>query len=258
MSQIYKKQIDPSVQGGSDVSVVLSPNEYYQKAFDFGDDWTEIKMGLFYSYTSSLSDANTSLGVGGKIDSGGTTADTFTYFGAVKDTPEKYIPTDTGAGTFMGMRLVSSSDALGRFLASGADYLDLKISNGETILGSYTSISNAQAVPIPFDTSGDTTLFAGYTAIKLSVLDKGLVTQRVEVSTYRPDSSILTPQNSITDVSLPNLKNLINGTDFVTTAQIREFNDGVSALPLPDAFFFYNAFQDARPRLHAVAVKKIS
>ena len=54
------------------------------------------------------------------------------------------------------------------------------------------------------------------------------------------------------------LQQLINGNDDdVITDTLNAFKDG-AAVPLPDFFFMYNAFLEVRPRIHAIAVKKIS
>ena len=263
MATIYKKTIDPTVQDGLDTSVVLEPSEYYQEPFAFGSSWTEIKLGMFISYTT-LSDLNTPLPSSSSIDSGGAAADGFSYFGAIQDAVTKFLPMESGGGSYVGQRLqevdfisTGVSPNYNRF-EDGAGYSTMISTDGSSELGNYTEASFTTRAPrLPFTNAGDLVDFSGYIGINLKVLDAGLSTQRIEIESCLFANDDDWREQAITDITIGNLKGLMNGSDYIAYTTTLDFNDGATATTLPDAFFFYNAFQDARARLHAIAVKKI-
>ena len=58
-------------------------------------------------------------------------------------------------------------------------------------------------------------------------------------------------------VALPYLIGTLFFDDLVTQDIFTAYTGG-AAVPIPDSFFMYNAFLEVRPRIHAIAVKKIS
>lgn len=123
----------------------------------------------------------------------------------------------------------------------------------------------------------NTTLFCDYWGMRFTVIDPGNTsTQRIRftASINGASSSANThgSNRAISDTSIQALKLLMNGVgefqykassanmhSSTTLSNGFVWNDGGStAYTLPDSLFFYNAFTDIRPRIHAWAVKKIS
>ena len=260
MASIYKKTIDQTVQDGLDTSVILEPNEYYQEPFEFGSDWEEIKLGMFFSYVT-LVDPNTRL-PDGTYNSGGGAADGFSYFGAIEDQDPKFLPLESGGGSYVGQRFskqvsVTATSGINLNMIHDADGENTIITTEGPVELDKSSSSVNYDVYSPFSKASDTTGFAAYWGVNLKVNDLGLPTQYVTVENYIRTMQGNWTQHAITDISMGNLKALMNGADYMIRTQDVQFNDGVSATTLPSAFFFYNAFQDSRTRLHAIAVKKI-
>lgn len=116
--------------------------------------------------------------------------------------------------------------------------------------------------------------FCDYVGMTFEVNNKGQEDQKISMTMHHTTKNIggIGSTSKISDVSMDTLKFLMNGADTTETQaaytdvgnaaenQITGlvFNNGTSAHPLPDSFFFYNAMPKARPRIHAWAVKKFS
>jgi hypothetical protein len=263
---IYTKTIDPSVQDGIDNNLIIQPNYAYQKRFNFGDDWNEIKLGIMLSYTSSVTDnnapfSNNSNGIG----SGGESNDTFNWIGMIKNVDPKVLPLDNSSSSFIGLRYDRLNDisnaggfnnlnTMADTSASDNPYASYVTSDGANELS--RSLLNS-AHMIPLRQIDDTTLFATYLGMYIKINNKGAASQSVDIKTYRIGGTRW-ELNDLTDISLTNLKILINGNDVEVTSNTNiTFNNGGVASPIPDSFFFYNAFLNIRPRIHTIAVKKI-
>jgi len=267
--EIYQKTISATVQGGSDNSVIIQPNYAYQKKFDFEGDWEEIKIGMFISYTNSVTDPNKSFTNGqANINSGGSTKDTFSYWGVIKDSPTKYLPDFVNAvdsnNVFVGgyYNLMTGIDvddfSYNNVVGTGSNGLGGLCYSANTEVrnssGSYKWFSN-----MPLTYTANSTSFASYWSIGLKINNKGASNQTITLQSYTKNNTV--SSGVFSDVSLLNLMTLINTNTIVTNSDYNytfPLNDGGSALPLPDSFFFYNAFLTVRPRIHALAVKKIS
>jgi hypothetical protein len=264
---IYTKTIDPTIQDGIDNNLIIQPKYAYQKKFDFGDDWNEVVIGMFYSYTYSVTDNNKSFPIGDLTgvtieDSGGTTSDTFTYIGLIRDAETKYLPNISGLEddpnkSYIGVFAHKISGDI-RAQYNNILYADgLNTANGYTQYLTTNSYSYTKSNgnfgepmhPVCF-TSADTTNFANFHAFKYSIQNKGTSNQSVDIYSEPYEYNI-------TDISLSNLKTLINNVNTVSKHNV-PLNNGVNAAPLPDSFFFYNGFLTIRPRIHTIAVKKIS
>tara|TARA_R110002153_G_scaffold125016_3_gene271799 strand:+ start:118 stop:1047 length:930 start_codon:yes stop_codon:yes gene_type:complete len=117
--------------------------------------------------------------------------------------------------------------------------------------------------------------FCTYVGMTFEVHDKGSNSQRISMTMHEHTKaqSLFTMSTSrVSDVSMDALKFFMNSSDTTETQQAHTdgsdnatnqitgliFNNGTSAHPLPDSFFYYNAMPQARPRIHAWAVKKFS
>lgn len=259
---IYTKTIDASVQDGVDNSLIIQPNYAYQKKFVFGDDWEHIAIGFFISYTNSITDNNKSF-VSGQADvsSGGSSKDTNTYYGIIKDSPTKYLPEVVGQPLLAGQMFFGAMHNnldinKNRFEDGGNSYGgSLLLSNEVNTTRRYATNSGRMRSNIPLTRSSDTTNFAAYFGLDIIVNNKGLSNQTITVSSRNQGYS------GYTDISLTKLKSIINSNTIDSENNAMDTNDHTkdgAALPLPDSFFFYNAFLTVRPRIHAIAVKKLS
>lgn len=260
---IYTKTIDPQYQDGVDNNLIIQPNYAYQNKFEFGDDWTEIFVGMFFSYTFSVTNDNMGLsgsGIVDDIDSGGTDSDTFSYIGIIKDNDVKYLPDGSGSNlalsstSFFGSCFkriavdtredydsrLSIGGSSARWLVSS----DIKSSIADDWYGFYIS-----------DASDGVTKFSSYVGMKFKINDYESSTPTLDFRRYNLGER---DDQKITDISLLNLKNIINSQSYNVQDRTFVLYNGSEKIVKPDSFFFYNAFLDIRPRIHAVAVKKIS
>jgi len=293
---IYEKTIDSAYQGGTDKSLLIEPNYAYQVPFTFGDDWEDIKIGMFVSYViTGAGNENSGVAHATTSTAGGTSNDTFNYVGIVKEGATSTLPLDTNNSGYLGLQAdrlytfdsttapsyynklyhsAESSFAQGdaRFLAShGATTLETK--EFQDTKGNFNVVSlrasDAEAGDSSPENSG---LFCDYWGLRYQVIDKGTSTQKIRFTASlngsNSSSNTTASSHGISDPSIVALKSLVNGVgefSYTNTLNMHTtitdgflWNDGVSGHPLPDSLFFYNAFQDLRPRIHAWAVKKIS
>lgn len=278
-AQIYQKTIISSVQDGVDKCLILDPNTYYQRPFSFGDNWNEIKIGIFLSYTFSVTNNNMGYqdaGFSGSIISGETTPDTYSWFGAITNPNKDALPAQNGS-SFAGFRFniinnlsiqtTSSNNRLGDNISPIAPFPRAVTTFNNQIIdnwGNYSGTSverENRVIYIPYHNIHNTQNFCAYVGMSLKVKNKGQSNQIIEITLNRKSSTSNSALNAETDISLVNLLQLINGNDFngnnATLKRDLQFNSGGESLPIPDSFFFYNAFLNVRPRFHAIAVKKI-
>tara|TARA_B110000483_G_scaffold106259_1_gene129694 strand:- start:1957 stop:2892 length:936 start_codon:yes stop_codon:yes gene_type:complete len=232
------------------------------------------------------------------ISAGGISVDGFNYIGIMKsgaagDDPT--LPLTAGNSGFLGCQAdrvnlyknsstaynklyhsdtsVNTTDTQGnsRFLASNeTTVLEEKIL--EDSKGNFNVIvlegSDAYAESAGGGSPEYATLFHDYWGMRFKVLNKGTSTQKIRVDithngSNANDNTSFSSQ-ALSDPSMVALKKFINGvgeknnTNMHTSTDGFEWNDGSNGYALPDSLFFYNAFQEIRPRIHAWAIKKIS
>lgn len=288
---IFEKTIQPEFQNGTDKSLLIEPNYAYQVPFTFGDDWEEIKIGMFVSYVQTgAGNENKGFPTTTRFNSGGTTNDTFTYVGIIKSAAEKSLPLSLNNSGFIGTQSqnayiantnreehnkmthpdFSPSDPYegnNKFFSTyGSEELEVKRfleqQGNFNIVGS--SGLNAWAYPHKED------FFCSYWGLNYKVLNKGQSDQLVSFNAcckgiyeyiYYNDIE----RGKIEDPSIENLVNIMNGAGEYQFPDLHDnsatgflWNKDGAALNLPDSLFYYNAFPQARPRIHAWAVKKIS
>jgi len=117
----------------------------------------------------------------------------------------------------------------------------------------------------------DTSDYWLYNAMGIEVIDKDLPTQKLRLKLYQifddvgeGDSALWYnvangELNYVPDsVDLPNVRAVVKGTDFLAEYQDLPWNKDGAALPLPNNFFWYNAFFGLRPRISTITGRKIS
>jgi len=285
---IYEKTIQPEFQAGTDKSLLIEPNYAYQVPFTFGSDWEEIKIGMFVSYTLVGSgNENTGFSATTTIDAGGTTNDTFNYIGIINAGDADSLPLSINNSGFIGAQshqlysILSSTRSYNKlssslygtatagksnFFSTYADQtLEQKEFNADQ--GNFNIISYNAIPSTQYAVTNSNIYFCSYWGLNYKVINKSQSNQLISFNASQYGSSLNSPYaNKIEDPSMDNLKNITNGgggevvkTDLhsdPTTGFL--WNQGGEALTLPDSLFFYNAFPQVRPRIHAWAVKKIS
>jgi len=229
---------------------------------------------------------------------GGISVDTFNYVGIMRsgaagDNPS--LPLTTVNSGFLGLQAdklyvydastnsynklmhssesVNLSDGDARFIATnGANLLESKEFKESQGNFNVVALKDSAQISSTDACTENTGLFCDYWGMRFQVLNKGLANQQIRftasINGTAGNQNSTTSSRGISDPSLANLKSLVNGVgEFsYTTSTLNmggatagfQWNDGTSAYPIPDSLFFYNAFQDLRPRIHAWAIKKIS
>jgi hypothetical protein len=283
---IFEKTIQPEFQDGTDKSLLIEPNYAYQVPFTFGDDWEEIKIGMFVSYVQTgAGNENKGLTTITTLDSGGTTNDTFTYVGLIKSQDENSLPLSPNNSGFIGtqsrnadIRGNNASNYFNKlthpdygaatqgdnkfFSTYRSEELEDKIFTD--VRGNFNIIgSSGTAANYAYPHKED--FFCSYWGLSYKVLNKGQSDQLVsfKASIYGTNNNLAS--NKIEDPSIENLVNIINGIGEYQYSDLHNspttgflWNKDGAALALPDSLFYYNAFLEVRPRIHAWAVKKIS
>lgn len=291
---IFEKTIDTAFQGGKDKCLLIEPNYAYQVPLSFGSNWNDIKVGLFISFvTTGAGNENVAASTvtTTEYDAGGTTPDTFNYYGLVKEGASNSLPLTSDSSGFIGMQSdhvqfdTNLSTNRNKFTHSDFGTAGLGdnrfiSSSGTTVLdekefteseGNFNIVGQAQTSSTNADPEEDQRYFA-YWGARYQVIDKGLATQKIRFTASYSDVSNTPHGNStvgtraLSDPSTGNLISLMNGISETSFNNMHtsdntlgfEWNDGVAGAVLPDSLFFYNAFPSMRPRIHTWAVKKIS
>jgi hypothetical protein len=288
---IYQKLITSGTQGTGDKSLIIEPNYAYQVPFSFGDNWNEIIIGGFISFVAAgAGNENVGLNDNDTFDTGGSDADgtndTINWIGIVRNAQTKTLPLDAANQGFVGhisdrIRFDNNASNIYNKLeweplsdghaygvsAYGANFLSSgDISQGTATFsdaGNILAIGLKNSDALSYASPEDSDRFCAYFGMKFTVIDKGLSTQKIKMQMCtNGNHAISVPSTNISDPSFEELKKLMDGDHEISTVTNDltglTFNNGSSAYNLPDAFFYYNAFTEFRPRIHAWAIKKLS
>ena len=160
----------------------------------------------------------------------------------------------------------------GATILESGNFQDTKGNFNVVSIEDYSSISSQESC------TERPVLFCDYWGMSFKVINKGQSNQMIRFTASINGSTAGANRHSsfgaISDPSIEALKGFMNGVNefsFMTTSsnlassnnmhpndQGFAWNNGSSAYALPDSLFFYNAFTDLRPRIHAWAAKKIS
>lgn len=284
---IFEKTIQPEFQDGTDKSLLIEPHYAYQVPFTFGDDWEEIKIGMFVSYVQTgPGNENKGLTTATTLDSGGTTNDTFTYVGLIKSQDENSLPLSLNNSGFIGTQsqiaYIANNNGDSYNKMSHPDYgaavqgdnkffstyrsEELEVKEFTEVQGNFNIVGSSGTNSYAYPHKED--FFCSYWGLNYKVLNKGQSDQLISFKAsirgaYNTSNDI--GSNRIEDPSMENLVNIINGIGEYQYSDLHAnsatgflWNKDGAALALPDSLFYYNAFTQVRPRIHAWAVKKIS
>jgi hypothetical protein len=249
---------------GSDDCIILDAKNSFKKQFPMGDDWTHICVGSFISYTASLTQPNIGIPDINSLTSAGNTKDTYSYIGASRwEAADSFLP-ETGVNTadatesYIGYRFKTyTGTQLGRTgTATTGGMIGNRYDSNATVNGYFqvpTPQSSSDAVWVFGEEDGmarpsEFAFYIGFNLYKSS--------SSTNLAIKHGTSGTV----GITDVSLDNLRNVID-TNVITSssnAYLNLVDYGAVPIGYPDSFFFYNAFPNARMRIHAMAVKKLA
>lgn len=239
MAEIYLKSVEKTL--------ILEPREYMLRAFDFGA-WTEIRMGMYYSFVSSLGNnlnyVDETVALASALDR--------IAFG-IKDASTGNLPGQTGA-SFLGLTNETGQGTQASItnhfihLSSGGNFVAAGTTD-TTIIGG-TSAQTLTTLNCPNDVTG-TTGYNAFVALKLVVNNLGLSSQTVDIS------GSLTSTVAGSDYSLSALRSLVNAATYGTARNIA-WNTGSAAKALPTCWFLRSPFLNNRFRLSAMEMIKIS
>jgi hypothetical protein len=286
---IYEK----TIQVGTEKSLLIEPNYLYQVPFEFGDDWEDIKLGLFVSYTQTgLGNENLGLPTNTISTAGGQSTDSFNYIGITRQAETYTLPFDAANSGYLGIQadalntvdttsyvynklyhteISNQNQGSSKFIAThGTDLLEYK--NLGPLQGNPNLVLLRSADAEAGDSSPENqTLFCDYWGFRYKVINKGLSNQKIRVAASI-DGTLNGDNNNVNGISNPSIEELIklmNGIDeyrYDGTLNMHgsvvtngfEWNNDSIAYPLPDSLYYYNGFQNIRPRIHAWAIKKFS
>ncbi len=234
MAQIYQKTV-------SDKTCILAPREFFLRPFDFGSDWTEMRLGVYFSGVTSGADDTTSVAETVVVS---TAADNI-YFG-LKNSDTDDLP-GFGTALFLGAMTQAASTSQitagspNKIRSSAGDFL---VGNGyhdTTLVTGSGGTGQSMQFPAASLTSG----YCGFYVVKFVINNLGLSSQTVDIS-LSTNAGV-----SGTDYSAAALRLLINNATFSTAYNVA-WNTGAAARVIPDAVFIRLPFYNNRIRLSCI------
>jgi hypothetical protein len=256
MAKIYDKPLSV----GEDRTLILNSREALLYPFPF-KDWNIIRIGAWVSFTNVSSD-NVDIGTafGTNVFSVLVSHISDRLMWGVKPNSSNFPVEDNqpflglfSAGTqsdiSMGYSAFPGSITLGGPSPAQMNYGTIHSNN---TMGPASSgiIAGAVVGNPPANTMGDTSQFCFFFGLVLSINNKGLTNQTVNIS-----SSFATLNTSDTgDASLKDA--MLNAT--YTDMGMADWNLSGTPYVLPDSLFFYMPFSNVRLRLHNMGVLRVS
>lgn len=204
----------------TDKTTVLAPREGACRQFNFGTDWTEVRLGMFCSAVAATgSDVDNIAET--VVPSGITDYITF----GLKDNSQTY-PGQTGS-LFLGVRSHDDTE-VDSFVGNGfgdsggtwdaCGYYDTTRVNGG---------SGVQGGTMASATSSGSSAYAAFMALKIIINNRGLSSQTVTVRTT------FTSPVTGTDYSATALRTALNNASYGSGVTFA-WNDGAAARAIPD------------------------
>lgn len=283
MAKIYDKTTDSS-DFPTDKSLILESKDAYHVPFTFGDEWTHIRLGVLMSVVRSDND-NLGLGTGDDLDIGGfDDPTTTTWFGVNKNGNPLRLPTETGAGGFIGYKAdqINSSSVTNqcgyantdqstnsgapfqRFIAtSGAvEVVATKMSDGTTAVYAGATGEGGLATAPGNDHVDDQNYYCVANVIEIKIIGKGTTSEKIQIR-----NNVEHPYAANEYGDIDTLKNIMDQRgDYEDNMSWYEADLGSNKWGnytnyYPDSFLFYNSAPSSgsiRPRIHCWAVKKLA
>lgn len=244
MAYAYQKTV-------SDLTVIFGAREQLASQFDFGTDWTEIRIGMFWGLVA-LNDNNAApstedVAISSVLDR--------IFFG-IKDNSQN-CPGVAGS-LYIGLSnrstnhsYVSTANGSMADTFNGRNMGVIGYKDTTPITGASTDVSGLSGVSDPSPTSG----YAAFTGVKFVLLNRGLSNQQIKVSAAcSPTGSPV----SGTDYSAANLRTYLSAFAGGSAEVTLDWNDGATAYAIPDSWFLRNPFFNARVRVSCMNAIKVS
>lgn len=206
----------------TDKTTVLSPREGAGRKFNFGTDWTEIRLGMFCSAVAAT--GSNDVNVPESSASSGITD--FITFGIKDDSPT--YPGQVGS-TFLGIRsggTLNASTPTNTY--SGNDWWLTTGYFGATMVQNPTTMAPSVYLGGAAPASAATG-YCCFFAIKIIISNRGLSSQSVTISVENGAGQVVPGS----DYSPTALRTLLNNSVY-GTGQAIAWNDGVTARAIPD------------------------
>ncbi len=234
----------------TDKTFILGAREQVARQFDFGTDWTEIRIGMFWSPVS-LASNNAAASLEGVPVS--TVLDR--YFFGIKDN-SGLVPGQAGS-RYLGLTNRTGS-ALTSIVASTRDIWDQDPFGSMGAGGAYdTTFLNVadQAGVIGVADPSPSTSYCQYRGLRFVVVNRGLSSQTVKIS-----SSVTATPSPVSgaDYSAAALRSILSAFGNETSQVTVNWNNGSVAYDLPDSWFLRNPFFNNRFRVSCMNALKIA
>lgn len=239
-NRIYNKN-------GTDKTLILSPRSGFSRQSNIGTDWSEIRIGFYYTLVSGSSD-NTP-GIEENV-SYTTPLDLFTV-GLISVTGSKH--GDVGSN-FIGVSTISDggigtrarNDMIGNVFQAFGKVLVSYVGSTQT-LGTNTSIAGANFT-FP---SANSAVYNGIACIKIEILNRGLSNQQFRLSLSNEGTNTA-------DYTNTDLKTAVLNRSYSTYAYNLNWNDGSSARELPTCFYIWNPLYNNEIRISTMRIDKFA
>lgn len=240
MAKFYAKTV-------SDMTLIPAVREGYCRQFDFGTDWTEVRIGILFGPVHATTSDNTAAPT--ELLALSSAADRI-FFG-LKDASTA-LPGSTGS-VFVGAMTATgkTSDVGSGYINSHDGELVAGGYVGTTLIGGTTTQDMTRSMQYP-DVTGATG-YNGFYCLKFVIANRGTGTQTITVTPARTDTV------SGTAYSASDLLTLISAFASPGTGQTLNWFSGVpAAYDIPDCFFIRLPFYNSRIRISAVRAVRIS
>lgn len=230
----------------TDKTIILGPREGFIRPFDFGTDWTEMRIGMFISGVTSAGD-NTGISATETLALT-TYADRLTV--GIKDNTDD-LPGVAGTN-FVGYGTnathVAEDQHMGIYNNSTGSY-GARLNAMSAIGTSFTAraLINAGVSGLQYPntaTVAGASGYCGFWCIKITIADRGLGTQNISID------GAVTASVAGTDYSATALRSLMNSATFFDGGTAFDwFSAGPVALPIPDCVWIRNPYFSNRIRI---------
>jgi hypothetical protein len=239
MSNIYEKIV-------GDKTLVLTARDGFMRKFNFGS-WTDMAVGMYFTGIVGNNSPLTSQENLTIV----THADRIAF--GLKNSTNTILPGFEGS-YFVGMGSSVSATNAAALVTSYGDNNGSNFGvafNGTTIVSASLGIQNTN---LEFPANGGTGVssYNGFWVSRFTISNRGLSNQSIAVKSSR------TGTVTGTDYSTDSLFSRINNVDWNVTPVPLAWNDGVNALPIPDAVWIRMPFYTNIIRISSVAAVKFT
>jgi hypothetical protein len=243
MATIYTKGSTP------EKTLILAPREGLLRQFDLGNDWTEIRLGMYMSFVTA-GDDNTSAVLESLAVA--TVADRITF--GIKDSGSA-LP-GVATSRFLG---VATPDGTNSFMDTAVQMMGANAQISACGFTDTTKVINAGTVTVPYhnNSARPTAGATGYNSffgMKIVLANRGTATQTAAISGAWSDAA-----PSVTSVyGVSTLGSDIQNGTYVAMGAALAWNNGVTPYDIPTCFWFRMPFFNNRARISAMRITRFA